>query len=88
MYADDTNISTTGNNLTEIIASANKDLESTREWLIANKLSLNMAKSEYMIIGSSYHVSKIAWDGPQIKLGNNTLDKVKSTKSLGGSLHK
>ena len=35
-----------------------------------------------MIIGSNYHVSKIAWD-PQIKLGNNTLDKVKSTKSLG-----
>ena len=65
-----------------IIASANKDLESIREWLMANKLSLNVAKSEYMIIGSNYHVSKIAWD-PQIKLGNNTLDKVKSTKSLG-----
>ena len=82
MYADDTNISTTGNNFTEIITSANKDLESIREWLIANKLSLNVAKSEYMIIGSNYHVSKIAWD-PQIKLGNNTLNKVKSTKSLG-----
>ena len=82
MYADDTNISTTGNNLIEIIASANKDLESIREWFIANKLSLNVAKSEYMITGSNRHVSKIAWD-PQIKLGKNTLDKVKSTKSLG-----
>ena len=35
-----------------------------------------------MIIGSNCHVSKIAWY-PQIKLGNTTLDKVKSTKSLG-----
>ena len=35
-----------------------------------------------MTIGSNYHVSKITWD-PWIKLGNNTLDKVKSSKSLG-----
>ena len=35
-----------------------------------------------MIIGSNCHVSKIAWYS-QIKLGNTTLDKVKSTKSLG-----
>ena len=74
MYADDTNISTTGNDLTEIVASANKDLETIREWLIAKNLILNVAKLEYMGIGSNYRVSKIAWD-PQIKLGNNTLDK-------------
>ena len=41
------NISTTGNNLTEIIVSAKKDLESIREQLITNKLSLNVAAKSF-----------------------------------------
>ena len=68
MYANDTNISTTGNNFAEIIASVNVDLESISEWLMANKLSLNVAKSDLItMFPKSLGILKQ-------KIGNNTLD--------------
>ena len=33
-------------------ATVNTDLENLRKWLIANKLSFNVAKTEFMLIGS------------------------------------
>ena len=30
----------------------NRDLDNLNEWLISNKLSLNTAKTEFMLIGS------------------------------------
>ena len=59
MYADDTNITTTGSCIREIITFANKDLDNISEWLKANKLSLNLTKTEYMFIGSDHNLDKI-----------------------------
>jgi retron-type reverse transcriptase len=54
MYADDTNITTTGKSIKEIvIQGANADLENIRIWLKANKLTINVTKTEYMFIASS-----------------------------------
>ena len=48
----------------------------------ANKLTLNMDKTEYMIAGSRQRISKIEND-PDIGLGNNNIKRVKETKTLG-----
>ena len=82
MYADHTNITTTGTSLKEITDFANKDLDNTNDCLKANKLSLNVTKTEYMLIGSNYNLSKIT-DLPLIFLNGEPIKRVQVTKSLG-----
>jgi hypothetical protein len=53
MYADDTNI-TTGTSIREIVTHANNDLNNISNWLKANKLSLNVTKTEYRFIRGTY----------------------------------
>ena len=50
MFADDTNLTASANSLTDLEAAANSDLENLRKWLIANRLSLNVAKTEFMFL--------------------------------------
>ena len=52
IFADDTNISFTGNFHTGLENRMNVDLHSLNQWLTVIKLSLNIAKTEFMIIGS------------------------------------
>ncbi len=52
IFADDTSLSCEGFSPYEIETKLNKDIENVHRWLTANKLSLNMKKSEFMIIGS------------------------------------
>ena len=52
MYADDTTITFASNNVEEINECINSDLEEIRVWLAANKLTLNMTKTEFLLIGS------------------------------------
>ena len=41
-----------GKTLNEAEEIANKDLKNVKVWLSSNKLSLNIAKTEYILIGS------------------------------------
>ena len=59
MYADDTNITTTGRSIREIFTLANKDLHKISEWLKANKLSLIVTKTEHMFTGSDLNLDKV-----------------------------
>ena len=52
LFADDTNLTASGVSVTDLKAAVNSDLENLRKWLIANnKLSLNVGKTEFMLIG-------------------------------------
>ena len=50
LFADDTNLTASGNSITRLEAAVNSDLENLKKWLIANKLNLNVAKTEFMLI--------------------------------------
>ncbi|CAB4045102.1 Hypothetical predicted protein, partial [Paramuricea clavata] len=52
LFADDTNLTASGDSMNDAVFVVNSDLENLRNWLIANKLSLNVAKTEFMLIGS------------------------------------
>ena len=52
MFADDTNVSLASTTLHELENVLNQELQNLNIWLKVNKLSLNIAKTEYMIIGS------------------------------------
>ena len=52
MFADDTNITFHSRDLTELEDKMNMELINLNTWLTSNKLSLNIAKTEFMVIGS------------------------------------
>ena len=53
MYADDTHIKYAVVDVNLIQSNLNHDLDNLNKWLISNKLTLNSAKTEFMLIGSS-----------------------------------
>ena len=79
---DGTNISASAESVDELEEKLNSDLSNIYQWLVANKLTLNFSKTEYMIIGSRNNLSKINVD-PTIKIGGESINRVKTTKSLG-----
>ena len=58
LFADNTNITAAGACLHDIENAVNSDLENLRQWLLANKLSLNVAKTEFQIIGTKPMLKK------------------------------
>ena len=52
LFADDTNAFVTGKNVNELVKTMNEELEKITEWLHANKLSLNVAKTHFIIFKS------------------------------------
>ena len=79
LFADDTSVFINGTNLPDMINTLNIELSKLSEWLSANKLSINVAKSHFMI----FHRSKIKVTHPEIILCNAPLIQVHYTKFLG-----
>ena len=75
MFADDTNVSFAADSLEELQSVINSELERLKSWLITNKLSLNIAKTEFMTIGSRQRIN--ATQGSiTIKLDGSEINKV------------
>ena len=82
MYADDTHITFSSNNTNDINRCLNEDLENVSEWLIANKLTLNQSKTEFMVIGSRPKLSTL--NSPiSLEIDGISVEQVPHTKSLG-----
>ena len=82
MFADDTNITISSKSITKLVQFVNTDLDNLNDWLLANKLSLNVTKTEQMYIASDNSLNKIS-DLATIHLANKQIRKVKKSKSLG-----
>ena len=59
MYADDTHLTYAGDNADNIQLHLNQDLENVHNWLRANKLTLNMTKTEFLLIGSRQRLTTL-----------------------------
>ena len=79
LFADDSNLFYTGNDMVDITEKINDDLQHITEWLASNKLSLNIKKTNYMI----FHCGYIALDDININIRNEVIGRVNSTKFLG-----
>ena len=82
MFADDTSLTAAGETLNEVEKRANEDLKNVRNWLSANKLNLNIAKTEYVLIGSRYRINSLDVQ-PSINIDKQSVKRVKHTKVLG-----
>ena len=79
LFADDTNLFHHGKNLQDLTEVINEELKIILEWLQANKLSLNIKKTQYMIFKSN---NKYTSDIPII-IDNVPIERVYSAKFLG-----
>ena len=83
LFADDTNLTTSGISVEVVQSRLNEDMEKVHRWLLANKLTLNIKKkTEYMLIGSRQRLKDIQID-PKITLGNTEVNRVSEKKNLG-----
>ena len=65
MYADETRISFSPKSIEDLTETLNNELKCLKEWLQGNKWSLNVIKTQAMVIGSRPNLKKI---------GENTVD--------------
>ena len=83
MFADDTNISYSADSLEQLQNVMNSKLKNLNDWLITNKLSLNIAKTEFMIVGSRQRINANQDNNMSIRTDDHEINRVHSVKSLG-----
>ena len=59
MYADDTTISYSSDNMEDLVVVVKSELSRLNRWLQGNRLSLNVVKTQAMIMGSKQKLSRM-----------------------------
>ena len=81
LYADDSALIVSGSDPREIAELLTTELNSCRQWLIDNKLSLHLGKTESILFGSNKKLRKA--NNFEVKCNNVVIDQVKPVKYLG-----
>ena len=74
LYADDTSFLKSSNDLQQLINDCNNELKKAQTWFNANKLSLNVSKTKYMIFRNSK--TEINEGICKIKIGNEEIERI------------
>lgn len=80
LFADDTLLYIYGENLLEMATEMNRNLQKLSNWLVVNKLKLNVAKTKWMAINTRNEPST---DGVSLQMDGGVLENVKLMKYLG-----
>ena len=81
MFADDTNISVPGCTFAELEQATNSELSTNLySWLEANKLSLNIAKTEFMVVSSRQKILAENCSELSIRLDHQPISRVEHAK--------
>ena len=80
IFADDTNLFLKGKCVNEVIRLMNCEIEKIVHWLHANKLSLNISKTHYVIFRSQ---KRKLPDNEHIKINGQSVECVEYTKFIG-----
>ena len=78
LFADDTNIFCSGKDLQKLSNLITQELYKLTDWFAANKLSLNVSKTNFMIFSNAKKVEEL-----QVKINNTAITRVNATKFLG-----
>ena len=84
MCADDTLLSYSYGNIHSIQSSLNEDLLNINRWLTANKLTLNMTKTEFGLTGSRQKLNNLP-SLPSLNINNDRIKHSYCSKSLKDS---
>ena len=80
IFADDTNLFITGKDINSMINTMNQELIKINDWMIANRLSLNVAKTQYMIICGP---KKFPITDSDVYINQHKITMVNTVKFLG-----
>ena len=79
MYADDTSVLLSGDDLKDLTCLLNKKLELLFIWQKSNKLSLNTQQTFYML----FPIARIKGNNSLVKIYDSVLNRVNNIKYLG-----
>ena len=83
LFADDKNLFSSDNNIKTLFETANQELSQINDWFLANKLSLNVEKTKYMLFHKCTDQENIPLKLPLLQLNSNIIEKENSLKFLG-----
>ena len=83
LYADDTVLYISHNNLQTALQLLQCDLNKLVEWCTDNKVTINCKKTKYCVYGMRSNVKRTKSEDTILSLNNNRLDRVSSYKYLG-----
>jgi len=81
LFADDTTLLASNKSLSALMNLVNEELHVINEWLKTNKLSLNIAKTHYIIFREKTEAVSVS-NTNLITINNTVISKVPSTKFL------
>ena len=82
LFADDTNLIISGKKLNAVYKAANTELQHVYNWLVSNKLTLNIEKTKHIIF--SIKPVKTDFD---LQINNTKIERVETLRFLGILLH-
>lgn len=80
MYADDTNIFLSGNNITHMTDILNIEMQALSSWLQCNRLSLNVDKTHVMVFSLNPTTRNLK---PSIEINGSSISTINTTTFLG-----
>ena len=75
IFADDTTITFAASAMTDLEDAVNLELRNLQRWLITNRLSLNIAKTEFMVIGSNQPIHALSNNQIDIEIDGKSIKK-------------
>ena len=79
LFADDTTIYIANKNISTLYEILSHELANLSDWFRANKLSLNISKTNYILFSNTEKQNKL----PELKLADQVISKVACVKFLG-----
>ena len=83
MFADDTNLFCSNNDISSLFKIVNKELVNINTWFQANKLSLNANKTKYVFFHKPRKKKKIPLNLPILKINETEIKREHALKFLG-----
>ena len=81
MFADNTSLAAVGKRWAKLWANK-ADLKNVKVWFTTNKLSLNIAKTKYILIASCPKINNMDFQ-PKVKIDTCPVKRLKYAKVLG-----
>lgn len=80
LFADDTSLRYSSSSIEDLETTLNNELNNINEWLLSNKLSLNVSKSNFV---NFYPKQRKMLKSPILKINNEIIEEKDCTKYLG-----
>ena len=74
LFADDTTLQLSGSNLEELYSNANCELEKAYDWFCANKLTLNISKTKYILFREKKEI--VNFNNLNLKIDGKNIDRI------------